>query len=293
MTSGYRDFSKYETNFNRFLRSIYILEKFETRVYVDDTVKDFVLQATQGLDTVSVYHYNCEPFRDGPGHTGTFGSICRFLPLFEEDLETVWISDIDIDKSFLNKQLLYYMKDTDSNVYINTVNCYDRKPWANVKYPIVAHKFISQIKFPKQLMTRFLNRILSGDFDDLIASINEYNTRKQPNKLFPYGMDEAFLNTSIYNKLKKENVNVMIFKDYFVSSLLSYNVKNFPEKLNKILTEYYKFPTPELFKKVKDIYREYIPRIVDKYPCLQELMDNLDSFKILFGYAFIINSSEL
>jgi len=291
MEKAYRDFSRYENNFKRFLVESKNLKDFETRVYVDDTTKDIVLQLTSSHSDVSVYHFNCPQFRDGNGHVGVFGMIPRFLPLFEEGLNAIWVSDVDLLPDFLNPAILSSMKKTQSDVFINTVVCSQRKPWLNVKYPIIAYRFISFITFPKQLLTRFLNKVLSGELNDLISDINTYNSRKSSQDMFPYGLDEAFINTSIYKSIKKRDARVLVYKDYFLQNILVYNIPNFPhaEALNK----FYRSPTPELFKKVKEIYKKYIPDILEDYPCVQEVINELDTFKTSFVKITVVPSSNL
>ena len=52
-------------------------------------------------------------------------------------------------------------------------------------------------------------------------------------------------------------------------------------------------PTKESVAKVKELYKRYIPLILDKYPCLQELLDKLPSFKNDFNEHYIFNANEL
>jgi len=293
MQQSYRDFSRYETNFKRFLVESKNLKNFETRVYVDDTTKDIVMQLTASRPDVSVYHFNCPQFREGNGHTGVFGMIPRFLPLFEEGLNAVWISDVDLLPNFLNPNILTSMKRTQSDVFINTVVCSQRKPWLNVKHPIIAYRFISFITFPKQLLTRFLNKVSDGDFNDLISEINTYNSRKSSQDIFPYGLDEFFINTSIYKSIKRRDVQVFLYKDYFVQNMLVYNIPNFPVSHAETLSRFYRSPTPELFKRVKEIYKRYLPEIVEEYPCVQEVLDELDTFKTSFLKIQTLPSSNL
>jgi hypothetical protein len=293
MVNAYRDFSKYERHFKNFLIQSRNLRGFELRVYVDDTTKDIILPIVKSHAHVSVYHYNCPPFREGPGHTGIFGMVSRFLPLFEDGLEVVWISDIDISPNFLDPTILTVMKRVNSDVFISTMLCSERKPWLKVKYPIIAHRIISRVTFPKQIMTRFLNRVLNGDLNDLISEINVYNSRKSDESIFPYGLDEAFINSSIYNSIKKRDIKVVVNKDYFMQNIITYNAPNISQSEADALSQFYRSPTPELFKKVKGIYKTHVPTILDKYPCLQELLDNLDTFKTSFTKTQLIGAHEL
>ena len=102
MKDAYRPKEYYEKNLQQFLSYKKILKGFETRIYTDDSGKDYALKATKNDPTVSIYHFNYPPLREEVGHIGTFGTFVRFLPLFESGLEVVWISDIDIFNSYLD-----------------------------------------------------------------------------------------------------------------------------------------------------------------------------------------------
>jgi hypothetical protein len=102
MADAYRKVEKYQHYLQKFLQQKQVLKGFETRIYTDDSGKEFALKVTKNDPTVSVYHFNYSPLREKIGHIGTFGTLIRFLPLFESGLETVWVSDIDIPDSYLD-----------------------------------------------------------------------------------------------------------------------------------------------------------------------------------------------
>lgn len=288
MKNSYKPIEFYHQKLKTFMTRKKSLKGFETRIYTDDSAKDIVLELAD--EDTTVIHYNCEPFREGDRHIGTFGTIVRFLPLFEKGLETVWISDIDIHPSFLDMNVISAMTRNNCSVFIDSVLCYERKPWAHVKYPIVAHRFISKIIFSKQIFTRFLNNLIDGKMSEIIDEINEYNSRqKKPNPKFPYGMDEVFLNGPIYKNIFKHDIKVMFRKDFFKESFMVYNIENFPIKYTEILKRYYRNPSNDLFKQAKKIYEEYLPMLVGKYPCMQELVDKLPQFKNSFVEISIVN----
>ena len=103
---AYRYVGGYQKNLERFLYQKNRLKGFETRIYTDDSGQEFVLKAAEKDPTVSVYHYNFPPLQETGGrHCGTFGTLMRFLPLFEPGLETVWVSDIDVNNDYLDPSL--------------------------------------------------------------------------------------------------------------------------------------------------------------------------------------------
>lgn len=270
MPNAYRNVSSYQRAFSKFILAV--PDNFEIRIYTDDTGKDFLLKYKN--PNLSIYHYNCEEFREGVGHTGTFGTIVRFLPLFEKH-DLVWISDIDLPDYFFDTK---HILRNDYDVFIYTNICYERKPFSSSEYHINAGKFISRVQFPKQLLTRFLNKILSGEIDTTIATINKYNEgKKKPNKLFPYGVDEVFMNTYIYNSIVKHNLKILQHKSFYADGYIKH-LSDVSEKEKKEMADYYATKSKLSFQQTKKIYKKYLPLLVSKYPCLQELIDKMDTF---------------
>lgn len=150
---AYRDFKQYIGNLRRFAIDSEQLTDFEVRIYTDDTGKDYALEIAAPYPRISVLHYNCPAFRDGKGHSGMFGTLVRFLPMFE-DLDIAWCSDIDIPRHYLDPTVLRQMSNQKTDIYINTFICYERKAWAR-RNTIVVNKFITKIQFPRALLTRF------------------------------------------------------------------------------------------------------------------------------------------
>jgi len=263
MTDSYRSFEKYKANLATFITYTHKLTDFEVRIYTDDTGIEYA--KTFIGSHVSVYHFNCPEFREGTGHTGTFGTLVRFLPLFE-DHQTVWISDIDIPQHWLTKP-----PSGDIDGY--TMLCYDRKVYAR-KYTLGAGRFISRVQFPRAMLTRFLNRVSKGDFDSVVDALNKQNKRK-PQSKFPYGMDEVFLNSSMYDWIKRANLNMVILIDY-IPALITHFVT---AKEKATIEHYYKTNNQSLVPKLKEIFKKKIPPILDQYPCLDPLMKELASLK--------------
>ena len=273
MKHTYRDFSKYERHFVKFLDQTKKFQDFEIRVYVDDTTKQKCLELSKDISNVSIYHFDCPMFREDEGHSGTFGTLVRFLPLFEKDLDIVWISDIDVPDSYLHKDFVDGLIHTKAAAFIHSYACYSRKPWANVEYPILGGSFLSRTMFPKQLLTRFLNNVKQGEYDSMIHKINEYNLNKPAEDMFPYGMDEYFMNTEVYNSIARQKLTCLVYVDYSFDNILRRGASDLSEHESKMLVEYYARPSPALFKKVKEIFDTHGPSMITRYPCI------LDYFK--------------
>lgn len=284
---SYRIFNQYVGNFKRFLTQTEHLKTFEVRVYTDDTAKDIVLEAAKDNSRVTVLHFNCPQFREGNGHIGMFGTLVRFLPIFE-DLDTVWCSDIDIPSRYLDKKLYDTVVDKKIDFMISTYICYERKVWGT-KNTILAGRFISRIQFPRALLTLFLNRVSAGKFNEKIEEINIANTRK-PRSNFPYGMDEYFLNTYIYNWLKVHNTKILVQKEYLDFGIL---FKVDKPEIKRLLLDYYYRPSHSVFLKIKAYLMKFIPESLSEHPCYTELQEVLPKLKDSFIVFKILNGSEL
>jgi hypothetical protein len=76
----------------------------------------------------------------------------------------------------------------------------------------------------------------------------------------------------------------------FVSSMLIYNTQ-LPKSSQTLLLQYYETPNKKMIPKILDLYHKYIPLILNKYPCLQKVLDI--EFKNSFEIKELISSSQL
>jgi hypothetical protein len=282
MKSAYRDFGKYEHQLKTMIHNSRVLKGFETRIYTDDSAADIAIRIAEKYPDVSVYHFECEPFRDGVGHTGTFGTLVRFLPMFERGLKTVWISDVDV-----NYQHNWFTNDivrlaSKYDVFAENRICYERRPWnVGKKYPFVAYRMIFNVIFPKRMLTHFITRLMDGSYSDVIKGINDYNIRKTRNDIFPYGMDEYFINVLVYDYIKRKNMKCLFRKDYELSGWFNHESSNLTEKDRQIVTEYNTTRSKKLLPTIKQIYKRGIQYFVEKDPvkfgCFREVLESLDS----------------
>ena len=291
MKDAYRLFDKYTSHLKSFCRVTNILG-FCTRIYTDDTGKDIALEVASKYPHVSVIHYNCPQFREGDGHVGTFGTMVRFLPLFEK-LELVWVSDIDIPADWLNPRRIKIMDNVGAQVSFMTMLCYQNKPYGR-HHTVLAGTIISRIQFPKQMLTKFLNKVLEGGFHDTIEELNETNKiRKKAPSTFPYGTDEIFTNTSFYDSLIRHNIKCVISKYYERAGVyLAFNGLLTPKE-DQLFTKYYHTLKLEYIPKIKHILTTRIPQLVPKYPCLQEVLDILPTLGNSMSKTFVVQGKEL
>lgn len=284
MKDAYRPVNKYRNSLINFLNNVSRKRpEFSVRVYTDDSAKDECIRIAKEFPKVSVYHFNLPALREEVGHIGTFGTFARFLPLFEKELDIVWVSDIDIPEHWLDK-----VPTSEFNYKTNI--CYDRKVYAQ-KYTILAGTVVSRITFPKQVLTRFINRLIKGDFAEIVSKLND---GKRPDSKIPYGIDEVFMNMSIYNYLVNHDIKVQVTKNFLqgLDTFIIYS-KRLTWGEEDALRLYYTFQRESNFDKVKKIVERHIDWAVSQRACFGETSELMDTFKTSFEKVYVLKGSEL
>lgn len=291
MTDAYRKLAVYESNLKHFSR-ISQLPGFCVRLYTDDSGQDIALRVTEKYDHITVIHFNCPEFREEVGHVGTFGTIVRFLPLFEPH-ELVWVSDIDIPADYLEPYHIKDMETAKADVHFRTFLCYDTKVYGR-HYTIAAGTIISKIKFPKQILTKFLNKLADGGLSETIERLNTANLprKKTPSKI-PYGIDEVFTNTVFYDYMIRHDIRCLVIKDYASAGLYLRYRDLLTEGEVRIFERYYTKFEKELVPRMKYILSKKLPQIVGEKPCLQEILDLMPTIRSSFMKLYVVKGKEL
>lgn len=304
MKSAYRVFNKYEYQLKVMIDKSRALKGFETRIYTDDTGSEISLAIAEKYSDVSVYHFDCPEFRDGMGHTGTFGTLVRFLPMFEEGLSTIFITDIDVDyqNNWFSNSLVKLASKYD--VFAENRICYERRPWnAKRKYPFVAYRMIFNVTLPRRMLTHYITKLADGSYSDAISEVNEYNINgskpKPRNDRFPYGMDEFFLNVILYEYIKRKDMKCLFRKEYEIGGWLTSDNSNLTEKEKKTIWKYHdnKNKPAKVPENIKQLYRKGIEHLQSldavKYRCFDEVLQLLDKFKNEMEHWFSISGKDL
>ena len=75
-------------------------------------------------------------------------------------------------------------------------------------------QFITKNKIPIKIFNKFLEDVITNKYQKIINIVNEYNNKDQKRKkntsLFPYGMDEYFLNNIVYDYIIKGRIDIII-----------------------------------------------------------------------------------
>jgi len=292
MKDAYRKFEVYEGNLKHFCR-ITNHSGFCTRIYTDDSGQDIALRVAEKYDHVSVIHFNCELFREDVGHVGTFGTIVRFLPLFEDGLERVWVSDIDIPEVYISPNHLRAMDQAKADLYFRTYLCYDTKVYGR-HFTITAGTIISKIVFPRQILTKFLNKLADGGLNDTIDLLNRDNAiRKKVSSKIPYGIDEVFTNTTFYEWLIRHKVRCLVLKDYTSAAWHLQSKGILPDNEKRLFEMYYSSNNKNLIPRMKAILLKKLPPYIEEKPCLKEMLDILPNIKNSMYVPYVVVGQEL
>jgi hypothetical protein len=289
MIGPYRSFDKYINYLKNLINNFYNKAKnadFDMRVYFDNSCKNEIKSLIEKYKQVEFYKFNYQPLRIGEFHNGTFGSIIRLLPIFDKDdssYDYIWIDDIDINNLELN--LMKIIKERNIKTLIHSMFCYNR-PWIKSN-TVLNFPLITNIKLDMNILTKYLNDIVNNKYKKIIDEIIKYRKDKfkyNYNIKFPYGMDEYFTNSIIYDDLTKNqytnkefDISRMI-KKIFLSNLIKDKRDNdiFDEllKLNDILWK-------TLDKKIRN-------EIINTYIKLLNKIDKSNMQK----YFVLINSTD-
>ena len=286
---SYKSIEKYVNGLDKLQELIQILDNnFYLYVFHDKTIEETkhynpkinelvktkwipLLQKLKQNPKVVLIRFDYSNFKSPTNsfyHISTFGTMVRFLPLFEGNSKIVMISDIDDitdESNSLVKQRYDKFIESKADFYFTSGLCYYLNPWARIgkletktNLRIVASNIISKIKLPMSLFDNFLKGLHNGtaiEKKDLeyMKKYARITTFKQKNKgvssnIFQYGYDEYFLNHDVLSYLidnKKKILAVMfnippggIFRKLFINLQIETNVfSDMTEQQKRVLTQ--------------------------------------------------------
>jgi hypothetical protein len=108
----------------------------------------------------------------------------------------------------------------------------------------------------------------------------------------PYGIDEVFTNTTFYNWLIRHDVKCLVVKDFTSAGWYLQSENLISEKEHRLYMMHYHTNDVRIANILKKIFMKKLPLIVDKHPCLQEIIDLMPRLKGLFLY-YVVKGSQL
>jgi hypothetical protein len=302
MRYAYNPFGKYVTKFFRWIDNID--PKYFVRVYTDRIsyeTEDFQKIVKKNYPHLEIFIYEFPEFQDELGyHLGTFGSIIRYVSLFDNELrnemEYIWTSDVDVFAHHFEKHIEdMEAKKIDISYYSKA--CYYR-PWIpdSVDYPIINLRLIvgKNVKVSKTKFDNYLTNVIKGKYKDLEEEIREFNSDSKTHpinpldKTFIYGFDEVYTNQILYKEIYKYkrlidyNMELKPFEHYteipYTKELndLRYDLWKNP-RINKGLIFKLKKFNDEVHKHLsKSEVKDFIPRMNQCYKDYKKFGHKLD-----------------
>lgn len=281
MNDPYRDFGNYV---NKFLGWMFKIPKDSfIRLYTDEITyksEEFEKLLKLNYNKLEIFIYDYPEFKDSDGyHDGTFGTLMRYLPLWDKKIwdtykiDYIWITDVDIYINFLNFEILKKMEKEHASICYYAKSGYN-VPWIEdeVKYPIGAGKFIvkKNVRFSESSLKNFLKEVLDGKYNKLRKRIlNHYILREDESKIksitktnyFPYGYDEYYVNSILYEEIKSYkqivqlNISLSSFKFFLPNIPDIENIREYEYQLwkGKINVDFFKNYCDKIFEEIQKL----------------------------------------
>lgn len=291
MSGPYKDSVKYyynglktiSSNFKKYIPNFYL------RIYYDESVISTKHEDERINQEVSIYwrplfdtlrclnYVQLIKFRipdlcDGLYHIGLVGTLVRFLPLFDHDIQVkcIGIIDIDINESGLRTFKCVYdnFAKSQSEFHFKTRDCYHTQARfyeadkilgltpPKIMHRAIASLLISKVKFPVSIFEKFLFDLINletkprspvAQFADiqnkLLLGVTEIRNIKQ--YPIPYGIDEFFVNSFLMPDMESKNIPMSYTITIHDMSTVFY--------ANYLRQNKYKNPSLEIQKLIRNI----------------------------------------
>ena len=243
MENSYKDFQIYVDGIEIMLNKILTqLPKFYFVLFVDNSItndKQLYKKITKFTSKQFVIiHYDCPRFKKNNYHIELFGTLIRYLFLFkfeQNKTKCVYCSDIDMEnrmvEPFLENYKIFNKTQKLQSKRYSTKMIFRSNMIYNIDYPtnglfmIYGGRFLGTYKMNLNILTSFLNNVLDKKIS--LQKLSHNLTHDETNnishakyKLFPYGVDEYFLNNDYINYIKEHNINHSYLVNYHITTPL-------------------------------------------------------------------------
>ncbi len=249
MKKGYKKFYIYINGLKKTIkfRKKY-LPNFKLRIFVDKSIiDDKEIMAIMNSDkNIQLVEYLCPNYlaKDKYYHKGTFGTLVRFFPMFDfpnNDAKDVMIWDIDLNNEDLFIANTIYQFINNNNLRLPFIY-YGNMFLVNDNLPYI---FAGRLYNFKRLSTEPIIEFITNIDKQIITKeiyLKKMKDYKETN--IKYGIDELFLNATLFPYLIENNIKYGYYIKYGISYIFYYNQynSNHPkntEYLKEILGKYY------------------------------------------------------
>jgi hypothetical protein len=254
LENSYKSTYKYFNGLKKIIEFINSNEEYYLRIYFDSSIflnpKYKELYEILKLNNkIELFKYTCLEFiKTNPFHIGTFGTLLRFLPLFEKsDYDIIYITDIDDGSFDYVKFYIDKISEKNQKFFFNYIEGYGKRylDEFNNKFSdtIIANIFVKDYRFDLKIFTEFLNLLTRSNklFMKIENINNQFESFKKLNPQIKqtYGIDEYFLNICLINTLDRKDICWIkedLYFNYFFSNLII-NSKDYVEIKKKYLID--------------------------------------------------------
>lgn len=307
----YRNFKKYIDGLHRLIENInnnykdYIL-----RIYYDKSVAEEIKEIKKKYINYKIeyFKYDIPFFYDEDFHKGTIGTILRFLPLYESEVNECIVVDIDKNLKLNLKEVLNYMKkhsisfSYNSNYLYSYINRIRSIPNSLLRYGILSNCII-QLNLNKKNTPSF------GVFSDFLESIFvkkdiEWFDSCELSNPFEYGIDEVVINHVYAPQLYSKETRILVMMNRGVSEVikkislpflenkldLKLNIQNKKKYENYILEKIKKTKEPAEYRILKNLlYNISLSFCYYKYKSIDCLLLKIKDNRIVCETRITIN----
>lgn len=249
MQKGYKYFEKYMIGLEMAIRQFSIkIPELKFLLFIDDSIYlepklyDRIRRMNNGK--LIVMHFSCPiGISTDRGHIELFGALVRLLPFFTYSTNftrNVICIDADIELCDLNYLVTNYhiFSKSKSKYQYDTNMFYEMlAKWSLTdEYTILAGRQMCKYKFPLELLTDYLQCMKSKTCEhmDTIKSLMNYAKYD----IYPYGIDEYFLNHIVLPYMKNHNIRYSASVRYAITAPLYYLKKENTIAINSIMGQY-------------------------------------------------------
>ena len=197
-----------------------LFPEYNVRIYFDSTSASFVEQFIN-RDNVELYLYSFPQFynKTTKTHFGMFGTLIRYLPLFdipEHQSKQTIVFDVD-NKLFKNSKIVinYFNKTSDMRLIYRNRFCYldDRilKIGLKIKHPIISSLVCQRGTVPKEIFIDFINDCLLKSCQRYTKFLKDVYGKSNRETMLQYGVDEYFMNSDFINYYVDNKIPYSIF----------------------------------------------------------------------------------
>lgn len=294
-TENLNIFKNYLNSVQKLINQTIKLRSWDFRIYLDFNSiytltkkgEDILINFINKNKNIDIYMYRIKLlYRDQDLlNEGTVGTIIRYLPLFptsRDGYNLVYITDAD-EKSDILKENAEIGESIKKNsiykTFYNTSGGYNRKLHVaeNLKYPIISDCFITSLTFSEQLLISYFDDYSNNKLDTSIKRLVNNSKKSMHSRrtyyrsldklqIFPYGMDELFLNYYLLRELIVRREQALIKISNNPMPILKSSYKDNPSLLKNdevsflFKTKYEKITTKDKIK-LHNIVEKILPKI--------------------------------